>query len=293
MNTDRLAAWLTGVDYRPSTVDLTVREARQIVRGTQRAEQLPSRLRPSAKRILVWLDEDPEAWAADDVRFNLEVLSQPPERPAGLGAARRAAKRENRRKRQQVARSFGDEEWRRLYQALRADDSIEGAVLLVLAETSLRVGDVLRLTRPRLTRGLDTGVITLEVKGGDDRLLHVAGAPESWARLGTVWRGCPGVTVAGLVTEGSSEDPTSRGAAYKRVARKLAAIGEATGATGRLNLHRLRRTVGVQALRAGGNLVAVQQLLGHKSIKTTEGYVDEARPQDVADLQRRVRETFT
>ena len=51
--------------------------------------------------------------------------------------------------------------------------------------------------------------------------------------------------------------------------------------------------MGVQALRLTEDTVAVQQLLGHRSHQTTLGYLDEARPERVAELQRQVRERFS
>jgi site-specific recombinase XerD len=38
--------------------------------------------------------------------------------------------------------------------------------------------------------------------------------------------------------------------------------------------HSLHRTYPIRALRAGGNVIAVQKLLGHASVATTQRYLD-------------------
>jgi integrase len=54
----------------------------------------------------------------------------------------------------------------------------------------------------------------------------------------------------------------------------------------------LRRTVAVQALRITEDVTAVQQLMGHKSVQTTFGYISEARPEREAELRKQLGQLF-
>lgn len=288
MNLDAFEAWLVATGYRRQTVDATVADARQALAWDAEGRELPARLRPSAQRVLDYLDgvgsPDP---ALVEARGLFEALA---EKPATDPRARRLA-RKARRKRE--ARSIGDAEWQRLVAVIEHDPSTLGAALLVLAQTGLRVGDLLRLPRARLAEAQDTGRLRLEVKGGEERTLPLDGAPDAWGRLWVAWQGAGNLrTVAWLVAPRGDGDVSSKGAAYKALARHLGRLADEAEVTGRVHLHRLRRTVGVQALRVTEDVVAVQQLLGHASSQTTLGYLDEARPDRVAEVQRQVRARF-
>lgn len=67
-------------------------------------------------------------------------------------------------------------------------------------------------------------------------------------------------------------------ALVKRVARKAAQSG---GEFRRFRFHDLRHLFAVNYLRDGrGTIYALQQILGHKSIKTTEGYLKHLTPEE-------------
>jgi integrase len=281
--------WLERTGYREQTVRATLADVRQVLAWNANGRELPPRLRPSAQRVIDYLDS-----GGDRVlRAERGIFDMLAEKPQVDPRARRLARR-TRRKRE--ARSIGDAEWQRLVARIEHDDSVAGIVLDVLTSTGLRVGDVLRIPRTRLAEAQHTDRVTIEVKGGEDRVLPLDGAPRAWSRLWAAWNAA-GVgnlrTVAWLVAPGGDGDTSSKGAAYKAVQRKLATLADEASVTGRVHLHRLRRTVGVQALRISEDVPAVQQLLGHASPQTTLGYLDEARPERVASLQKQINERFT
>lgn len=280
--------WMVHAGYRDSTIRRSVQDVTQLVTWTEDGRDVPRRLGPSVKRLLMYFETrqiEPEAALAESIAI---VLAPPPPRTP---LERRRA-RQKRKRRQQ--KSYADADWRALWAAIRADDEPASRVLEVMAATGLRVGDVLRLTRHRLREGLARGVITIEQKGGDDRLLYIEGAEPPWTRLHAAFDGAPGEisNVALLVSPEGNGSPLSADAAYKAVQRHLQRLGDALGIAGPHRTHRLRRTVAVQALRLTEDVVAVQQLMGHKSVQTTFGYVSEARPEREAELRRQLGQVF-
>jgi site-specific recombinase XerC len=213
-------------------------------------------------------------------------------------------KRRKKGARKNVARSIPDGQWIELVDAFARGVEVEDAVLYVLATTGLRISDVLGVTREALVRGKRSGVVEVYVKGGKLRRLPWAGAEEAWSAL--LGRLDASATVADAVTGLPESIADANHAAYQRVRRRLQSYNVAVasneirhgqlGGLGaaapleRMYPHRLRRTVAVQALRATNDLMAVKELLGHEALSTTSTYLDEARPDVVAALQRKIRE---
>lgn len=290
LNLTPLERWLLAQGYREQTVELTLRAVRQVARWSAEGRPLPPRLRPEARRVLDYLDTPQGAEdALGALRDVLEPLAQA---PALDPRQRRLA---GRRRRKASATSLADSEWQRLLHEIEQDPSPEAAVLDVLASTGLRIGDVLPVARERLRAAMETRRLRLVTKGGDERTVDLDGAPDAWARLWAAWSapGAGRATLALLVAPSGDGSTDSHGGAYAAVARKLRVLATRAGLTGRVHPHRLRRTVGVQALRVTEDTVAVQQLLGHRAHQTTLGYLDEARPERVAQLQREIRSRFT
>jgi integrase len=188
--------------------------------------------------------------------------------------------------------SMPDEDWDILYGWLQRDDSIAAAVLRVMMTTGLRIGDVLRLPADAMEAALhrSDGVLEAKVKGGDIIKSSTAGASRNdWVRLAER----VSTTVAEAVSPYGTGSADGGDAAYKAVSRALKAAGRATDLTGRVHLHRLRRTTLVQVLRAGADITVAKAMAGHKSLKTTEKYTDEtiaghaARGQDAIEQFRR------
>ena len=59
----------------------------------------------------------------------------------------------------------------------------------------------------------------------------------------------------------------------RRVAYILTALGNRVGIKS-VHAHRFRRTAAVQFIRNGGNIFALQQLLGHESLEMVRRYVE-------------------
>jgi integrase len=259
--------WLIDKNYRPSTARKTVTALKAIRRdGLNGAPVEPLR------RYAAYVRDQGAEGKFDKavLALNLAPLRQLKEKP----------------RRQQAARSFEPEDWSRLHVALWNDDSPEATVLLLQFSTGHRIGDILRVRKTDLSQAYRTGRLQLERKGGSFIEVPIKGAQRAWDRLHKQWRGDTAETVADLVAPDGTWGAEAGGAAYKRVSRHLKRICEDLGLEGRAHTHRLRRTVGVRALGRTKDVHAVQQLLGHRSIQSTLGYVDELREDDVAELQQ-------
>lgn len=227
--------------------------------------------------------EVPEGWdALDGALAKLDAVRQ----RSALGG--RAAKRG---KRTREARSLDDGSWSALIGKLGEHPEVAARVLEVMAGTGLRVGDVLRVEIAALRECEETGTVRVVLKGGTLGTLRCDGAPEAWRGLCAA---CPGQSglVADAVAPGSASGPAAGGAAYKRVSRLLHEVCGEAGITEAVWTHRIRRTVGVQAYRATEDTLAVRDLLQHRSVRTTESYLSEARPDRVAALQRQIAAKF-
>jgi integrase len=283
---DAFRDWLEDQGYAPSTVETCLRNVAHacdaIAEGTA-GEDLPYYTRKDCVRALKY----GRGWSSAETQaFQARV------------DARRTKLQETRARQAQRARtesSIGDEAWGRLLD-LTAEGAAEGdpqdAVLYLMMRTGLRIGDVLRLTRQRLQGGLrsEAGVVRLVQKGGEERRLPVAGAPDAWQYLAEACAGAP--TVALAVAPDSDGSPIAGAAPYKRVQRRMHARADEAGVEGRMHTHRLRRTVAVQAIRSTGQVETARQLLGHRSLHATLRYVDEASPEDLARMQRDLAERF-
>lgn len=283
------AQWLADEKYALSTQENSLRRAKQILQLFE-AGELPKAkaqyLRHTAERMLQFAQAAGVSWgpATEYIEQVAAVRKQSAQQ-------RKRAKREQERKRKE-AHSYPTSAWRGLYNSVRAQNQPADAVIRVLMETGLRIGDVLDLTRQRLTAAQRTGILQITQKGGGTRMLPLEGASGAWLQLERAWTGNDAPTVAFLVSPLGDGSPLAGGAAYKKVLRRLKYWHRRLKLPGRAHLHRLRRTVAVQALNVTKDVKAVQELLGHRSYKTTLGYVDESRSDAVAELQTSMRRRF-
>lgn len=186
------------------------------------------------------------------------------------------------------AKSIPEKSWLRYVRALEgfAAKDASAAVLLVLADTGLRIGDVLRIPVAELRNGKRTGRLDLTVKGRKERIVQWDGAENAWETLLSHATRPSAQIVAHLVVPGSS--PIAGESAYKACAKTMATIGAQIDPAERWHLHRMRRTVLVRALDETGNISAVAQLALHESILTTQRYLDEVRSKETAALSRKL-----
>jgi integrase len=185
--------------------------------------------------------------------------------------------------------SIPPKKWRRFLRLVELDPSPPARVIDVMCSTGKRIGDVLRLSTATLDRGFrrEDGVTTMRVKGEKPVVICVLGGAETeWRRLRAVL--VPGQLVCTAVSKRCT-DWTTSGAAYQRCRRKLKELAQAVGIKDRVHLHRLRRTVAVQAIAAGVTLPIIQKMLDHEDIKTTQLYTDEAMARQVSDAIAQTR----
>lgn len=279
---DEFSAWLTDQGLRPNTVDTYVRSARQILEWTEEGQTLPDRpgLQMAAKHLVEFIGEFAE-WPSVDLQEACAQLLH-------IGETAVQKRRRKQKKQKKKSRSIPDKEWYRLLEHVEEDDAAEAVVLEVMMWTALRIGDVLAIPASRLRSGLKSGELVLEVKGGDDRVLVLEPVERSWWRLLTLMEDENARNVALAVAPNGDGSPKAGDAAYKAVARYLQESAELLELSGRVHLHRLRRTVLVQTLNLTGDLQAVQQLGGHASQKTTMEYTSEARPHAVSATQQKL-----
>jgi integrase/recombinase XerC len=142
------------------------------------------------------------------------------------------------------------------------------ALLLLLYGAGLRIGEALALNRAAL--GRDPGTcrsLTVTGKGGKQRLVPilpvVASALESYVEA------CPQVL--------EPPSPLFIGARGKRlqpalVRRRMQAVRRLLGLPESATPHALRHSFATHLLAGGADLRVIQELLGHASLSTTQGY---------------------
>lgn len=265
--------WLVSEGYRPSTVTVAVLGAKRFQDLINRQCVL-SMFTASfsnyshAFRYQRWLEETGRI--------------QEPQREAFEELTKMKRQLKQKSKRKKKARSIALDDWKRLWAAVLEDESPAARVLEIQMTTALRCGDVLRLERAQVVRGIRAETLIVELKGGREIFVSTRTAPGTWTRVIEDWPK-KHETVSWWVCPDGDGSTESSGCSGKRVARKLSELCKKSKVDGRHNTHRIRRTVAVQLFRLTKDIVAVQKLLGHKSITTTQNYLDEAEPEMMAE----------
>lgn len=152
------------------------------------------------------------------------------------------------------------------------------AVFSLLYGCGLRISEALALRQVDLASGKGTGFVRVLGKGGKERIVPlispVASAIDDYLRL------CPyrhGRTDP--MFRGEKGGPLNPRIVQRRMAEMRGALGLPDSATP----HALRHSFATHLLAAGGDLKAIQDLLGHASLSSTQVYtrVEPSRLMDV------------
>jgi integrase/recombinase XerC len=144
---------------------------------------------------------------------------------------------------------------------------------LLLLDTGLRFAEALSLTWERVD--LDNLVLKVLGKGGKHRVVPIS-------------LECRKVLYRWKQQQRGAVDllfPTRSGvvSSQRNVGRDVKLLGERVGITGvRFSPHTFRHTFAVSYLRAGGNVLYLQRILGHSSLEMTNRYT---RSLGIEDLQ--------
>ena len=142
------------------------------------------------------------------------------------------------------------------------------AVLMLLYGCGLRLGEALSLGRSEApVPGQDA--LTVTGKGGKDRMVPLL--PAVTAAVQDYLEACP--------FELAPEGPLFLGARGKvlgarQVQARVAELRVRLGLPETVTPHALRHSFATHLLAAGGDLRAIQELLGHASLSTTQRYTD-------------------
>jgi site-specific recombinase XerD len=153
------------------------------------------------------------------------------------------------------------------------------AMLLFLLDSGTRVGEMLKLKLADLN--LEQGRAKVMGKGAKERYVYFGKATKR-----ILWRyislarpePMPNVENLFLTFDG-------RPVAQRQFSHMLSKLGETAGVN-KVHPHRFRRTAAVQFLRNGGNIFALQKLLGHESLEMVRRYVELAS-NDVAEAHQK------
>lgn len=143
------------------------------------------------------------------------------------------------------------------------------ALLEVLYATGLRVSELLALTLAQVD--LDAGVVTTMGKGRKERVVPVGDEAVAWVRR-YLAEGRP--TLAGTRKTTPRLFLNARGTPLTRMGfwKILRAYGLAAGISRAISPHVLRHSFATHLLERGADLRAIQMMLGHADLSTTQIY---------------------
>lgn len=144
------------------------------------------------------------------------------------------------------------------------------ALLLLLYGAGLRIDEALSLNEDQAPSGDSLRVLG---KGGKERIVPIL--PAVREAVAAYLQACPYAVPGGPLFLGARGGRLNAGVVQRELRRIRAALGLPETATP----HALRHSFATHLLQAGGDLRAIQELLGHASLSTTQRYteVDTAR----------------
>ena len=151
----------------------------------------------------------------------------------------------------------------------------DAAVVTLLYGCGLRISEALALTGADAPLG---EVLRIKGKGGKERVVPVI--PAARRAVAAYLAACPfDPAPAAPLFRGARGGPLSPRVVQKAMESARAQLGLPATATP----HAMRHSFATHLLNAGGDLRAIQELLGHASLSTTQGYtgVDTARLMEV------------
>jgi integrase/recombinase XerC len=151
-------------------------------------------------------------------------------------------------------------------------------VLALLYGSGLRISEALDLKRQDVPAPGKGDVITVTGKGNKQRMVPVL--PQVLALIADYVAICPyDLPAGGPLFVGARGGPLSPRIVQLAMARLRGALGLSETATP----HALRHSFATHLLARGGDLRAIQELLGHASLSTTQIYtaIDSERLMDV------------
>ncbi len=156
--------------------------------------------------------------------------------------------------------SLQDEEW---------IGKRDAALLMLLYGAGLRIGEAVALNRRDLPMTGEARTLTVTGKGRKTRIVPLL--PEIVTAVRDYLAACP--------WGGTGSDPLFMGAKGGRLSPRLLqksmqTLRLALGLPETATPHALRHSFATHLLGAGGDLRAIQELLGHSSLSTTQRYTD-------------------
>lgn len=146
----------------------------------------------------------------------------------------------------------------------------DAAILELLYSSGLRVGELVSLQREDLSLG--EGTVRVTGKGRKVRIVPVGEKAAEALRRYLAFRAPretgPGRTADGAVFRNVRGGPLTA----RSVARILAGAMARAGAGRHLSPHGIRHTFATHLLESGADLRAIQEMLGHASLSTTQRY---------------------
>jgi integrase/recombinase XerC len=143
----------------------------------------------------------------------------------------------------------------------------DAALFTLLYGCGLRISEALGLTRGRIDGVVES--LLIDGKGGKQRMVPVL--PVVQESIAAYISACPyPLSKDAKMFRGARGGPLNPGVAQTRMRMARRALGLPDTATP----HALRHSFATHLLAGGGDLRAIQELLGHESLSTTQRYTD-------------------